>query len=131
MLLITGRFGNLMNGNVSLEENMNDQRSAPSPTDAGERFYVCQLLPPRLSFFQDMTTDEAAVMQAHAAYWAERLRLGCAIVFGPVADPSGLAVIRVKSDEDMRALEASDPAIWSGRGFRYEVLPMLRAVFRA
>lgn len=113
---------------------MNDQRSAPSPTDAGERFYVCRLLPPRLSFFQDMTTDEAAVMQAHAAYWAENLRQGCAIIFGPVADPSGpwgLAVIRVKSEVDMRALEAGDPAIRSGRGFRYEVLPMLRAVFKA
>lgn len=113
---------------------MDEQHSAPSPADAGERYYVCRLLPPRASFVQDMTTEEAAVMQAHAAYWAEQLRQGRAIVFGPVADPSGpwgLGVVRVKNEGDMRALEASDPAIQSGKGFRYEVLPMLRAVFKA
>ena len=99
-----------------------------------ERFYVCRLLPPRPSFAQDMTAEEASVMQAHAAYWTEHLRQGTAIVFGPVADPKGLwglGVIRVASDEQLHAFEAADPAIQARKGFRYEVLPMLQAVVSA
>jgi hypothetical protein len=56
---------------------------------------------------------------------------GHAIVFGPVADPAGpwgLGVLRAASDAALEALRDGDPAIKSGRGFRYEVLPMIRAV---
>ena len=52
-------------------------------------------------------------------------------LFGPVADPAGpwgLGVVRVAGESEMRELEANDPVILSGRGFRYEVLPMLRAI---
>ena len=72
-------------------------------------------------------------MGEHATYWRGHLAAGRAIVFGPVADPEGawgLGVVRVKDEAEARAFEASDPAVRSGRGFRYEILPMPRAVFR-
>jgi hypothetical protein len=55
-----------------------------------------------------------------------------AIVFGPVAGPKGawgLGVVRGADEAGVRVFEASDPAVRSKRGFRYEVLPMLCAKF--
>jgi len=55
------------------------------------------------------------------------------IVFGPVADPKGgwgLGVVRARDEAEVAAFEAGDPVVRSGRGFRYEVLPMVSAVFR-
>jgi uncharacterized protein len=92
---------------------------------------MCRLIPPRPTFAMDMTAEEASIMQEHVAYWTENSRRGIAIVFGPVNDPSGpwgLGVIRAQDDDHMRTLEASDPAIRSGKGFRYEVLPMIQAI---
>jgi uncharacterized protein YndB with AHSA1/START domain len=99
----------------------------PVPDGAASRFFLCRLLPPRPSFAQVMTAGEAAVMQEHVAYWDKHVREGTAIVFGPVADPSGawgLGVVRVADEAAVHALEAGDPAIQSKRGFRYEILPM-------
>lgn len=107
------------------------QHLAASPAESRDKFYLIRLLPPRPSFAHDMTADEASVMFEHGAYWTERLRTGEAIVFGPVADPKGswgLGVVRATGDEQIKTLEAHDPAILSGKGFRYEVLPMLQAV---
>jgi hypothetical protein len=53
------------------------------------KYYVCKLTGPRPSFPQDMTPQEAAIMQAHVAYCGELLRARKALVFGPVADPAG------------------------------------------
>ncbi len=94
--------------------------------------FMCRLIPPRPTFASDMNDEERAVMMKHGAYWREKLAAGRAIVFGPVADPNGawgLGVVRAENLEAVKAFEANDPAIVSGRGFRYEVLPMLRAVF--
>ena len=99
----------------------------------GDAFFFCRLIAPRPTFAQDMTPEERAMMGEHATYWRGHLAAGRAIVFGPVADPAGawgLGVVRVKNEAEARAFEADDPAIRSGRGFRYEILPMLRAVFR-
>jgi uncharacterized protein YndB with AHSA1/START domain len=98
---------------------------------AASRF-LCRLLPPRPTFAQDMTAEEAAVMKEHMAYWEKRLHEGTAIVFGPVADPKGawgLGVVRMADEAAVRVFEASDPAIQSKRGFRYEILPMPSAKF--
>jgi len=79
---------------------------------AGDRFYVCRLIPPRPSFVQDMTAEEAGVMQAHVAYWTELLRTGNVIVFGPVADPKGswgLGVIRASDDDHLSQITQADP----------------------
>jgi uncharacterized protein YciI len=96
-----------------------------------DRFYVCRLLAPRSSFLQDMTEQERALMQAHAAYWMQWLAKGKVVIFGPVADPAGpwgLGVVRASSEAEVRELEAGDPVILADQGFRYEVLPMLRAI---
>jgi uncharacterized protein YndB with AHSA1/START domain/uncharacterized protein YciI len=105
---------------------------AQPAAEPDQSFYLIRLLPPRPSFAFDMTPAEAAVMQKHVAYWTELLRAGNAIVFGPVADPSGswgLGVVRVATEERVRAIEAGDPAVQSG--MRYEILPMIQAVVKA
>lgn len=97
------------------------------------RYFVCRLLGPRPTFPADMTPDESELMQAHAAYWRGQLREGRAVVFGPVLDPAGvwgLGVVRARDDAEVRAFEAGDPVIASGKGFRYEILPMMTAVTR-
>jgi uncharacterized protein YndB with AHSA1/START domain len=94
------------------------------------RYFVCRLLP-RATFALDMNAEEADVMRQHASYWKGLLDQGAAVVFGPVADPEGpwgLGVVRAPSEEKLCAMRDADPAILSKRGFRYEVLPMMRAV---
>jgi uncharacterized protein YndB with AHSA1/START domain len=96
------------------------------------RHFVIRLVPPRPTFMLDMTAEEGAIMQAHVGYWMGLLAEGQAIVFGPVADPAGawgLGVVRAPDEAAVRALEANDPAIAAQRGFRYEILPMARAVY--
>ncbi len=95
------------------------------------RYFVCRLLSPRPTFPGDMTAEERAVMEEHVAYWTRQLEAGRVVVFGPVADPKGawgLGVVRAPDLDAVRALEEEDPAIRSGRGFRYEILPMPQAV---
>ena len=58
---------------------------------------------------------------------------GIAIVFGPVADPSGgygIGVIEAKDEAEMLALQADDPAIKAGIGHRYEIHLMPGIVLR-
>ncbi len=98
-----------------------------APSDP--RFFLCRLLPPRASFVQDMSAEEAEVMQNHAAYWTGLLQRGIAVMFGPVLDPKGpwgVGVLRVSSEAEVEGLREGDPAILSGRGFQYEILPMMR-----
>jgi uncharacterized protein len=95
------------------------------------KYYVCRLLPPRPTFAQDMSAEERTVMQAHVGYWMEHLAAGRVVVFGPVADPKGgwgIGIVRVANDAAVRELEANDPTVKSGLGFRYEILPMVRAL---
>ena len=92
---------------------------------------MCRLMPPRPTFAADMNAEEREIMQKHAGYWKKLLDEGVAVVFGPVGDPQGawgLGVVRVPSEEKLGELRDGDPAIQSKRGFRYESLPMLRAV---
>lgn len=99
---------------------------------ADVRHFFVRLLAPRPTFLQDMTPEERDVMIAHADYWQRQLATGNAIVFGPVADPAGawgLGVIAARDEAALRAFEAGDPAIIANRGFRYDVLPMVRAVY--
>ncbi len=95
------------------------------------RYFMCRLMPPRPTFAADMNAEERDIMQKHAGYWKKLLDEGVAVVFGPVGDPQGawgLGVVRVPSEEKLGELRDGDPAILSKRGFRYESLPMLRAV---
>ena len=90
-----------------------------------------RLIPPRPAFPKDMTAIESAVMQQHFAYWSRLADQGTAVVYGPVDDPKGawgLAVVRVADEDESRTLQANDPAIQSGLGFRYDVSPMTHAL---
>jgi uncharacterized protein YndB with AHSA1/START domain len=107
------------------------EAAAHAPAD--KRHYLCRLIPPRPSFAADMTEAEARVMQEHVGYWTQKADQGVALVFGPVADPNGawgVGIIAVDDEAQVDALRAGDPAIRSGLGFRYEVLPMPQLVRR-
>jgi len=96
-------------------------------------YFFCKLIPPRLTFSKDMTPSEADVMRQHVAYWTSLAVRGIAIVFGPVADPSGgygIGVIEAKDEAEMLALQADDPAIKAGIGHRYEIHLMPGIVLR-
>ena len=103
-----------------------------APPNEEARYFFCRLLPPRPTFAMDMNAEEAAMMREHAGYWNQMLAKREVIVFGPVGDPSGpwgLGVVRASSEAAMNAVRDGDPAIRSGRGFRYEIMPMLKTVF--
>jgi hypothetical protein len=51
--------------------------------------YLLRLIPPRKSFATDATAQEREVMTRHANYWADQLRAGRVVMFGPVLDPAG------------------------------------------
>lgn len=102
-----------------------------APAAPAERYFLCRLLPPRPTFAQDMNADEAELMKRHGAYLTGLLQHGKVVVFGPVGDPKGawgVVIMRGASDKDVNALLDADPTILSKSGFRYEVLPMMRAV---
>lgn len=103
-----------------------------SPPATADKFFLCRLLAPRPTFAHDMDAAEREVMLAHASYWRGLLAKKQVIVFGPVGDPNGpwgLGVVRAPDEQTVTTLRENDPAILSNRGFRYEVLPMLNAVF--
>ena len=93
--------------------------------------FLCRLLPPRPSFAMDMNDAERAVMQEHVGYWMQHMQAGKVIAFGPVGDPQGpwgLGLVRAKDKAEIEAFGAADPAVKSGRGFRYELIPMLNII---
>ncbi|HXR39932.1 MAG TPA: SRPBCC domain-containing protein [Terracidiphilus sp.] len=101
------------------------------PAPAAVHYFLFKLLAPRLSFMQDMTADERALMQSHVAYWTGKMAEGKIIAFGPVADPAGgwgMGLLRVSDAAEVEGLTANDPVMLAGKGFRYEVFPMPRAV---
>ncbi len=95
--------------------------------------YLCKLLPPRATFMDDMTPDEAVLMRAHREYWTPRVETGVVVAMGPVADPAGgygVAIIEAASPSALEAMQGEDPVIAAGRGFAYENLLMLRIAVR-
>ena len=73
------------------------------------------------------------MMKRHVVYWTGLLQRGVAIVFGPVADPKGgwgVGIVRTSTEAEVNALRDGDPVMLAKSGFRYEILPMPRAVVR-
>jgi hypothetical protein len=98
--------------------------------------FFCKLVPPRPTFPTDLSPAEADVMMRHARYWQGMIDRKAAQVFalGLVLDPAGafgIIVIEVADESAARALTASDPAITSGIGMRYEIHPMPRGVMHS
>ena len=95
------------------------------------RYFVCKLITPRADFMETMSETEGAVLGAHVAYWTGMLGQKKALLFGPVGDPAGawgLGIVTAADDKEAEALAKADPAITSGLGFDYRVMPMLRTV---
>ena len=89
--------------------------------------FFCKLIPPRPTFANDMTAQEMALMQEHAAYWTQGIANGHVIVFGFVADPRaayGIGVVEVPDEASVDAFTAEDPVIRARKGFHYEILTM-------
>jgi uncharacterized protein len=88
--------------------------------------FLFKLIPPRPTFFQDMTQAERKVMQEHVVYWKGLADKGLAVVFGPVLDPKGVwgvAVVEAADEEEARALVPNDPVFKASLG-AIEVHPM-------
>ncbi|WP_246673404.1 SRPBCC domain-containing protein [Mesorhizobium sp. B2-4-14] len=93
--------------------------------------FHCRLIPPRPDFAFTLTDAEKALMKQHSDYLRGKLGEGGVILFGPVADPVGpwgLGIVRADDEAAVRELTEADPAVRSGLGFRYEILPMMTAV---
>ncbi|WP_214474865.1 SRPBCC domain-containing protein [Mesorhizobium sp. dw_380] len=93
--------------------------------------FHCRLIPPRPDFAFTLTDAEKALMKQHSDYLRGKLGEGGVILFGPVADPAGpwgLGIVRADDEAAVRELTEADPAVRSGLGFRYEILPMMTVV---
>ncbi len=95
-------------------------------------YLVFRLIPPRPTFAEDMTPEEAAIMARHAAHWQPLIDAGKMVAFGPVLDESGawgLGIVEADSEEEALALSGSDPVVTSGLG-SYKVGTLLRGFVR-
>jgi len=82
-----------------------------------KKYYALKLLPPRPTFFQDITEEERSVMQQHSAYWRDLMDKGYVVAFGPVLDPKtvyGFGIIEAENEEQVKSFIASDPALKLG-----------------
>ncbi|HEX9168725.1 MAG TPA: YciI family protein [Roseiarcus sp.] len=89
--------------------------------------YLCRLRPPRPTFIDDMTPDEALLMRAHREYWTPSVETGVVVAMGPVADPAGgyvVAIIEAATSLALDVMLEADPVIAAGRSFAYEKFPM-------
>jgi uncharacterized protein YciI len=77
----------------------------------------CYLLQrPRATFPDDITPEETAVMDRHAAYLAGLLEQGQLILAGPCLHPEGpgISVFEAVDDAAARAVMEADPAVSAG-----------------
>ena len=92
--------------------------------------FLYKLIPPRLTFTQDMTEAERKVMQEHATYWKCLIDDSIAIIFG--LDPRGPwgvgIIVDVANESYSRAIDTNHPAVKAGHTF--DVSPMPGAVVR-
>lgn len=95
-------------------------------------YFVYKLVPHRPDFPANMTDAEATTMRDHIAYWQTLADQGTAVVFGPVADPTGywgLAVVETDNEDQVRAIRAADPVILNDIG-PVSIYPMADAITR-
>ncbi|SEG43442.1 YCII-related domain-containing protein [Bryocella elongata] len=98
---------------------------APATASATVQFFG-RLIAPRATFAQDMTPAEMALMQQHAAYWADQFKTGKVLLLGRVMDPKGaygIWILQTASEAEARAMIEGDPTIKAGLN-HYELTPM-------
>jgi uncharacterized protein YciI len=77
--------------------------------------WLYTLTPPRPTFADDATEEEAAIMRDHFAYLQRLLRDGTLVLAGPSLDPLfGIAVFQAQDEAAARRLMDADPAVASG-----------------
>jgi uncharacterized protein len=94
--------------------------------------FVLRLIAPRPTFALDMTDEERAVMERHAAHWQPYLQSGQMVIFGPVLDDSGswgLGVVEADDEDELRAFAARDPVVTTGTA-KVEIGKMLAGFVR-
>src|SRR5262245_43636831 len=97
-------------------QKKNRRRSDIMNNMENKQFFL-NLIPPRPTFFMDITEDERNIMNEHGKYWQKLMAQGIAFVFGPVMDPKGvwgLGIVEAINEDDVRSITADDPAIKSG-----------------
>jgi hypothetical protein len=95
--------------------------------------YFFKLIPPRPTFPADITSDEAALMERHRVYCAERFAAGKLLAYGPVLVPGaafGLAILEVADEAEARNFGDNDPSVLGGLN-RFEIHPMRLIASRA
>lgn len=104
-----------------------DLRASTHP----QQYFLFKLIPPRSNFMFDASPEELDLMRVHGVYWRGQLAAGKIVAFGPVADPAGgwgVGILRAANAQEAQGLTDDDPVMVAGKGFRFEVFPMLNAV---
>lgn len=105
--------------------------SAHTAAAPAQHHVLARLVPPRPDFAMTMSPAERATMGEHVAYCRSLLQKGKAVLFGPVVGREGVwgcAVLTVADDAEARAIVDADPAVTSGIGAHYELLPFLSVI---
>jgi uncharacterized protein YciI len=97
-----------------------------------DKYFLVKLIPPRPSFAFDANEEERKLMQEHAAYWAPYIEQNIVVFFGPVLakESWGLAIVETNDESLPKKIVEGDPTIRSGRGFSYEIAPMVAGFVR-
>jgi len=66
-----------------------DSAATPAATPAPKLRFFLKLVPPRPTFANNMTPDEAKLMQEHADYWKAQFAKGGVLIIGPVLESEG------------------------------------------
>jgi uncharacterized protein len=88
--------------------------------------YFFKLIPPRSTFPYDITEQEKALMDEHAAYFQQRFEAGKLLLYGPVMAPDGafgVGILEVEDEAEARRFGEDDPSV-RGRLNRWEIYPM-------
>jgi len=75
--------------------------------------FMVRFSPRRRDFVKTMTEEEKKIVQQHNRYWAEHMKKGKVLLFGPVFDPKGthgICIVTVENEEEVKTLVESDPA---------------------
>jgi uncharacterized protein len=98
-----------------------------------KQHYFFKLIPPRLSFPQDMTDEERPLISDHARYTQESFDAGQVLLYGPVMATGGtfgMVVLEVADEAEARAFGEGDPSVGAGLN-SFELSPMHVAPARA
>jgi uncharacterized protein YciI len=98
-----------------------------------KQHYYFELIPPRPTFPQDMTSEERVLMEKHSAYFQQHFDLGRLLLYGPVMAPEGafgLGILEVADEAEARQFGENDPSVHAGLN-RFEIYPMRVTASRA